>query len=205
MNDLFLNRYRPEEPIALVLIGHPHARHKIASGIYTCRERLIEDIRAYDGLCNVYANLNRLQAFPVDWRADNRVMFDCGWRFNTHNVERRTGLFFDIDAVRDQPRANEQQLKAANDLADRLRETLGEPQTDVMTGNGRQITYAIDLPVDSDLPERILRKQSEIFNTPGAKIDTGVHDAARIMRVPGTLNLKAQRRAELLTYSECCA
>ena len=194
-------RFRPDEPICLTLIGHPGARSNVVAAIYDDHDQVLRDIDALDGTCHIYVNLNRV----MRTRITNRIDFSRGWRFDGRYVERRTGLLFDIDSNRDTPMATPDQLVAANALADKLREhllpTLGEPQTDVMTGNGRQIVYEIDLPKSSDLPERILRKQAKKFEGDGAHIDTGVHDVARIIRVPGTENVKSQpgRRAHLVS------
>jgi putative DNA primase/helicase len=78
-----------------------------------------------------------------------------------------------------------------------------------MSGNGAQLLYLIDEPADTDLVAQVLTALHEKFSTDKVKIDTSVSDAARITRLPGTLNCKGddvpgrpRRRARIISMPE---
>jgi hypothetical protein len=68
------------------------------------------------------------------------------------------------------------------------------------SGNGANLLYRIDLP--NDEPSRLLVKSAlealaQRFNTPGVDLDTAVHNASRIWKVPGTIAGKGDNAPEL--------
>jgi hypothetical protein len=102
---------------------------------------------------------------------------------------RRKFMLVDVDA--DGP----DQTDAALDLGTEIRTQLqaeGWPEPiSVATGGGVQMLYQIDEPLrDHGFVERMLDSLARRFRRPGAKVDRSVHDAARICRLPGTLNKK---------------
>ncbi len=67
----------------------------------------------------------------------------------------------------------------------------------VDSGNGFYLLYRINLP--NDEPERLLLRSllhALHDRFPGAKIDRAVHNAARIIRLPGTWNQKGRNRPD---------
>ncbi len=59
------------------------------------------------------------------------------------------------------------------------------------SGNGAHALAVIDLPVDDDdLVRRVLEALAERFSDNVVHIDRSIHNAARIIRLPGTLNCK---------------
>lgn len=58
------------------------------------------------------------------------------------------------------------------------------------SGNGYHAMWAVDLPADSDVPERFLATLARVYDTDAAKVDRAVKNAARIWKLPGTLACK---------------
>lgn len=79
-----------------------------------------------------------------------------------------------------------------------------------MSGNGYHLLYRIDLPTDDGgLVERFLKSLDQKFSSETVKIDTSVHNAARITKLYGTMAKKGDsipdrphRRSELIEVPE---
>ena len=111
------------------------------------------------------------------------------------DVIRRRWLLIDCDAERpagisSTDAEHEAALAKAREIRDGL-STLDWPQPVVIdSGNGAQLMYAIDLPVeDSGLIRRFLESLSAV-STDSVHVDLTVCNPARIWRVPGTMNRK---------------
>jgi putative DNA primase/helicase len=63
------------------------------------------------------------------------------------------------------------------------------------SGNGYHAMWAVDLPADSDVPERFLATLARVYDTGEAKVDRSVKNAARIWKLPGTLACKGPNLA----------
>lgn len=67
------------------------------------------------------------------------------------------------------------------------------------SGNGFHLWYAIDLPADDGgLVQRCLQALAARHNTPKAKVDTSIYNAARIAKIPGTWARKGDDTPERL-------
>lgn len=65
------------------------------------------------------------------------------------------------------------------------------------TGNGAAMLYRIDLPADDGgLVERILKRLAAEFNDDQIEVDEKVFNAARIWKIPGTVNRKGDDTSE---------
>jgi hypothetical protein len=65
------------------------------------------------------------------------------------------------------------------------------------SGNGFHLLYRVELPVDDGgIVQRILTALAAKFNTEAVKIDTAVHNPARICKVYGTLARKGDSTAD---------
>ena len=117
------------------------------------------------------------------------------------SVDRRRLLMIDVDPRRlsgisaSQGEAYAARRKAIQVL--RLLELFGFPRPLlVASGNGVQLHYAVDLPADDHgAIKRFLAALAAAFDdpvdcTPGAEIDTGVWEANRLCRVPGSVSRK---------------
>ncbi len=113
-----------------------------------------------------------------------------------HEIERRRWLLLDFDPERPAGIcATEEERAAAHALADQVVATLSaEGWPDPVrcdSGNGAQLMYRVELPADDGgLCERITKALAARFNTDAVHIDECVHNAARIWRLPGTVNRK---------------
>ena len=78
---------------------------------------------------------------------------------------------------------------------------------DVFSGNGRHTYFKTDLPNSPEVRSLLYALYTALarkFDMPGlVKLDKSqCASAAQIMRLPGTLNHKAQRHCEILSVSE---
>jgi P4 family phage/plasmid primase-like protien len=119
-----------------------------------------------------------------------------GYAKNTDIVERRF-LLLDIDANRELSPASSEELAAAKELTDRLKQALtdrGWPEPiHNFSGNGFALIYRV--PPDTDA-KPLLVALAEEFDTEGAHIDRVVYDKKRLTRVPGTMNRKGDPGAD---------
>lgn len=154
------------------------------SGIYDDHAKLAADAAAWPGDC--YFSVNRLTDRPASnsLRRGNAIKAD--------DIARRSLLYIDADPVRPSGTAStDEQHQAAIDLVQRIAAELPFPRPLVGdSGNGAALFYAIDLPADSTLVTRVLRAVKQKYDTPSVTIDTTVANAARIARLPGTVNWK---------------
>jgi len=138
---------------------------------------------------NVYLVMNPIRA---DFTGKNA---------RDEHIEMRRVLLIDIDRVGDTKRpANDAELEAARLLADEVVEWLrergwGEPHR-VMSGNGHHLYYSLKhLPNDERSREAVRKALLSLaarFDNSTVKIDTGVYNASRITKVPGTIARKGQ-------------
>lgn len=190
INDL----YDPDELLALVLLDGGKYFGKQAVGFYRDRDEFFQDATYMSTRGNVYVNLNRLHP-DLYGRSADRVKPYSATRFKNDEVIWRPRLCVDIDPVRlSGINSTDAELQAAIDLGgkvyDYLVEELNYKVMPVHSGNGVQLVFRIDEPADSTKVGSFLKHLDQKFTTPYAKIDTSLADAARIVRLPGTLNCK---------------
>lgn len=155
------------------------------------------------------ADLDALAAAALELADDQRIYF----RINPvtlgrgdrparkADIVRRIWLLLDVDPVKDEAHkddpANEAEYTAVADVAAAAQEWLTERGWPspllVDSGNGRYLLYRIDLPNDDhahQLLRAFLKALSARFNSPSGTIDTSVHDAPRLAKLPGTVAKK---------------
>jgi hypothetical protein len=113
----------------------------------------------------------------------------------------RHWLLVDIDAVRGVAgvqNATEAEKQSAIELGYAIRDSLAglgwPPPIVIDSGNGYHLLYRIQLPNDDesrDLVKSALVELARRFDNDAAKVDTGVFNAARISKLPGTVVRKA--------------
>src|SRR5262249_49366020 len=130
-------------------------------------------------------------------RCANRVkVAEQGDLASDHHVDRRRWLLIDVDPVRLAGiGATDAEKATAREVTEAIRrhlDGLGWPAPiPAHSGNGWHLFYALDLPADDgELVKRCLAALAKRFDTDAAKVDTAVHNAARIVKVPGTLARK---------------
>lgn len=140
----------------------------------------------------IYVTLN-LAHTDLLARAVNHLKQGVREATTDNDILRRRWMLIDCDPVRPSGiSATDAELSLAIEKAAAVRGYLtdqGWPEpVVVMSGNGQHLLYRIDLPADDrGLVERLLHALSEKFDDDKVKIDTAVHNAARITKVPGTV------------------
>lgn len=147
--------------------------------------------KAHDDIKGVFVTFNPTTKPPSkDWLSQGLT--------KDTDIARRCWLVVDIDPKRpaDSNSTNEEQ-----GLADAVRGRVeyglankgwGDP-TVAMSGNGWHLWYAIDLPNTDEAKntvKRVLQELGEQYNTEKVKIDTSLSNAARIIKLVGTLARK---------------
>lgn len=188
------------------------------SGYYTDHAKAAADIVKRDGkVPGIYVTLN-----PVDpalmARSANRLKERAADTTSDRDVVRRRQLLIDVDFNRPAGiSATDEELNAAGREAQQIKAFLedecGWPEGILVhSGNGAHLLYLIDLPNDDesrDLVKRVLMALAKKFDEGGVHVDTSVFNAARIVKVPGTMTCKGDdlperphRRSTLLTQPE---
>ncbi len=143
---------------------------------------------------SVYVTLNSLDPQLLA-RCANRVQEYAQATATDANVTQRRWLLIDIDPQRPKDTsATAEQLGWAVERAGRVRNFLTErgwpaPAT-AESGNGLHLLYRIDLPNDDasrDLIKACLEALSKRFSDEHVKIDQSVFNAARIVKLHGTV------------------
>jgi hypothetical protein len=140
----------------------------------------------------VYFTLNPLKPEILARCANRTKNADTGDLASDHHVARRRWLLCDVDAVRLAGiGATDAEKTAALDVVNAIRhnlDALGWPAPILAdSGNGFHLFYPLDLPAaDGGVVERCLAALASRFDTDAAKVDKAVHNAARIVKVPGT-------------------
>lgn len=122
---------------------------------------------------------------------------------NADMVKRRW-LYIDVDplkpdAHKDDPSTDAEKAltgEVADSVNEHLREHDWPAPVVVDSGNGHNLLYRCDLPNDElsrAAYRRLLKTLSEKFSGSRAKIDTSVHNAARLAKLPGTWAKKGQQ------------
>jgi hypothetical protein len=151
----------------------------------------------------VYALLNPAQPELLS-RAKNRVVEYARDTTQDAHIVRRSRLLVDLDAKRPSGiSATNEEHEAALSRAIAVREHLRvRGWTDplyVDSGNGAHLIYAIDLANDraaTTLAQGVLRALSARFTDAIVEVDETVHNAARIVKIPGTMARKGDNVAE---------
>jgi putative DNA primase/helicase len=150
----------------------------------------------------VYLTINPL-APDILARCANRVQVaGTGDLAGDGHVVGRRWLYVDVDPVRLAGiSANDAEKAAALIVAGAVRQHLDglgwPPPILADSGNGYHAFYLLDLPADDGgLVQRCLAALAKRFDTDKAKVDKGVHNAARIVKLPGTLARKGDPTPE---------
>lgn len=160
----------------------------------------ITDLAACEPV-GVYVTLNPLDSDLLS-RCCNRVDVLKNSTSDT-DVVRRRWLFIDVDPERKSGiSSTDAEREAARVVMQAIKSDLagkGWPEPLVCSsGNGWHLLFRIDLPNDDtsrSLIERFLKGLAEKHDTAQAKIDTSVHNAARITRCYGTVARKGDSTA----------
>lgn len=182
----FLSLVHPDTAFEITVFPSGVGKPK---SIITTGENFEEDFEAIGGAQNVagcYVGLN-----PSSQNRGSRK------RNTAETIASRRHLVIDIDGCKNgkTPEARETLRTKSIELAKKIAadltaEGFPEPVT-VNSGNGAQMWYRISAETGSDIVSRCLKALDARYkNEAPLHIDTGIGDAARIGRLPGTWNCK---------------
>jgi hypothetical protein len=179
----------------------PRRLYGTAGGYFDNGEAFVEALAHVTGddAPGVFITLN-----PVDpdllARAENRLVSRLEATASDRDVLRRRHLLIDVDPTRKVGiMATDAEVAAAlqtrEAIAAYLADALGwgAPLYRLVSGSGGALVYPTDLPNDdttTELVRRCLAALAAMFNSDAVTIDQTVYNAARITRVPGTINAK---------------
>lgn len=166
-----------------------------ASGYFDAAEALMTSVRQLDEqhVPAIYATINPVVPALLA-RSANRVTAYARDTTQDAHIVRRSRLLIDLDARRPSGiSATDVEHEAALARAVVIRECLRKREWPeplyVDSGNGAHLIYPIDLPNDADatrLVRDVLRVLAERFDDDVVEVDQSVHNAARIVKIPGT-------------------
>jgi hypothetical protein len=185
------------EPGDVVELRAPKAgRAGTISGYYNNFERLAADAAKINKLAGgMYVTLNKINPDLLARRA-NRYVERAETTTADDQVILRRWLPIDLDAARpagisSTDAEHDAAIARARQVYAWLVNELGWPEALVGdSGNGAHLLPRIDLPNDDEsrrLVEDCLRALDARFSDKAIHVDTGVHNAARIWKLPGTV------------------
>jgi hypothetical protein len=186
----------------LRVLGAPRVR--TVSGYYTDRARMAQAAERWSGKAKgVYTTLNEVQPALLA-RAANRMVEAPEQTTSDADIVRRRWLYLDLDPVRPTGISSSDAEHAAavrrGEEVARWLDGRGWPAPiRIDSGNGVALLYSIDLPNDAPALNLVAQCLDAVaFHVGDAIIalDPSVKNAARLIRVPGTLNCKGDDTPE---------
>lgn len=182
-----------------------HEPHAHLCGYYQASSfgQLAKDVKQVDGSASgIYYTLNSLDQASLKPAPNSFKPAPVVNAPKISNIVRRRMFLVDIDPVREPNCSASDDEKHNAYLLTRLvyrdLKRAGWPKPVVVdSGNGYHLLYKIDLTVDDGgLVRNCLKALAVRHNYDVVKIDTSVHDAVRIAKLPGTLACKGQSSPE---------
>lgn len=191
-------------------------------GYYNDLSKLVLDILRHDavGADGTYVTFNPVKAALLARCANHTRQAKRGESTSDPDILGRKRVVIDIDPMRPSGiSATHEEHAAALRKAETVRAWLGSrgfaAPLVIDSGNGAYLVYSVNLPNDEGsrrLVERFLTALALFFDDDAVHVDSSVSNAARIMRVPGTMNRKGDsiperphRRSALLDVPEVLA
>ena len=197
--------FNPGDVVELRIFEAKRGRNTIIAGYFDNFEKLAQAAPSYSGrpgIEGLYWTLNPCVPALLA-RAANRLKH---LKFTTsdRDIRKRAMLLVDSDPVRPSGiSATDDEKKRAADVARQIRRHLRQecwPEPFVAdSGNGYHLLYPVDLPNDEPSHELIkasLTALASMFDNDAVKIDTTVHNAARICKVYGTVAAKGESTSD---------
>jgi hypothetical protein len=173
------------------------------SGFFNQRRTLVttaKQMSECDEVRAVYWGLNDIDPSTLKFITNDVARRNYATR--TANIAGRRWMLIDVDPVRPKGQNSnsaekEEARKVAVAVQTFLRSLSWPEPVLVDSANGYHSIYPISLPVeDSGAIRESLRILSWKFSSQGAVVDTAVHDACRIAKVPGTMGRKGPQSEE---------
>lgn len=188
------------EPLEIRALGIT-GRTRVVSGYYTDLDRATTAIVRLDSQYKpggVYWTINTL-VDGVEARSPERMTPDPKTTTSDKDIARRRYIAIDVDPVRPADiSATDEQVKLAIHMQRIVVEfccetTAFPPPITYASGNGGAILFRCDLPNEEQITEgikTIYKGLSKLFDSDVVKIDQGIFNPGRIMKVPGTMARK---------------
>lgn len=187
----------PDDGVIELRALYQRGKKRTAAGYFdgAHRDQLVEEAAMLNERgAAVYVVMNPLDEQLLG-RYANRIEDYAADTATDANIVRRSWLLIDIDPQRPKATsASAEQVEAAMDRARKVYRTLTErgwPKPVVAeSGNGAHLLYRIDLPNDDasrDLVKGCLEALAAKFDGQAVKIDRSVFNAARIVKLHGTV------------------
>jgi hypothetical protein len=191
-------------PGAVHEVRIPKTRQGTISGYFNCPEALADAVLGLDGKVEgIYITLNPCKLALLA-RAANRLKERAAVTTSDHDIERRQWLLLDFDPVRPAGvSASDYEHARAITVACATEDELhgaGFPDPVVCdSGNGAHLLYSVKLPNDlrsTAVVKSALRGIAARCETDDVKVDLAVFNAARIVKLYGTLTCKGDHVSE---------
>ena len=178
-------------------------RPHTATGYYDDADALIGSLSEIVSAKGIYITANPVKPELLA-RAKNRIKTaGRGELTSDHDITQRRLLLIDTDAQRpagisSSDVEHDAAIERAKSIATELHYNYGWPDPITAdSGNGGHLLYRIDLPIDDGgLVEKCLKALAEKFSDDVVKVDTSVHNPARIWKLYGTLAAKGDNIPE---------
>lgn len=179
------------------------AKKGTVSGYYDDYEKAERDLKQYDGETNIFITLNKISP-EITARSKNHLTFFAKHTTTDREIVRRKWILVDLDPERPAGISSTQvELEHGKKLSEKIWKYLSnlgfsEPIY-AMSGNGYHLLYRIDLPNSSestDLVKQFLCVLNRKFSTANVKVDTSTYNAARIIKLYGTIACKGDNTEE---------
>lgn len=175
----------------------------IISGYYSDIEKLEQDIRAYDGIHNIFFTLNPVIA-EIKIRGYNKLIRGAKKTTSDNEIDSLRQLLIDIDPIRPaKVSSTDDELESARKLAADIKEFLDEydfPEPIVcMSGNGYHLLYDIDLEntkENIDIIKSFLLELHNLFKNNRSEVDRTTYNSSRICKLYGTMATKGKDTIE---------
>jgi hypothetical protein len=193
---------RPGEVREVRVLGHiplsSFGGPSTASGYFDNGESVARELR---GLGSHHAEGVYITQNPADpellARANNRIKRKTEQTTADSDIIRRTRITFDFDPVRKAGiSATDDELNQAIARRDAyiqfvtMEQGWSPPLVSMMSGNGAQATWPVDLPADDEstaLVEAVLEASDVLFSTPEVSVDTTLSNSSRLIKLCGTV------------------
>ena len=170
---------------------------KTFSGYYTDVEKLISDIKAYDGY-GIYTTINEVKESCYGRSQHDQIISRPKATTSDGDIARRTTLLIDLDPKRSSDtNATDEECRKAQGTARKiymyLRDQGFEKPVVAFSGNGFHLLYKIDLDntdENTKLIKDFLAVLDMFFSDEYVDVDTSVFNASRISKLIGTRSNK---------------
>lgn len=172
------------------------------SGIFNNADSIIRALQSFPdriAVKGVYYTLNPLKDYCRKWPQFGKIV-QAGKTANDNDIQKRSWLLIDIDPKRPSGiNATEDEKAKARTVADSILklydieipsiEYFPNPKIIIDSGNGYHLLWRCDMentPESTQAVRDFLQTLNTEFGTADADVDTSVHNASRISKLPGT-------------------